>query len=120
MINTISKTLGAQEKTQDIKRTKIETKQYVRSRRNELTEVIGYSTERCPYSDQTLRSVAQQQKASAAATGRTDGTVHHPGNRFSTDQTLAANRPDAGNAASDRVQRGSRAAKLRPDASGGM
>ena len=42
MINTISKTLEAQEKTQDIKQspsTKIGTKSDVRSRRNELTEV---------------------------------------------------------------------------------
>ena len=28
-------------------------------------------------------------------TGRTDGTIHHPGNTFSIDRTLAANRPDA-------------------------
>ena len=52
MIDTISKTLGAQEKTQDIKQspsTKIGTKPDARSRRNELTEV----TERGPYSDRT-------------------------------------------------------------------
>ena len=44
MINTISKTLGAQEKTQDIKQspsTKIGTKSDARSRRNELIEVTG-------------------------------------------------------------------------------
>ena len=29
-------------------------------------------------------------------TGRADGIVHHPGNTFSIDRTLAANRPDAG------------------------
>ena len=49
MINTISKTLGAQEKTQDIKQSpsmKIETKLYARSRRNELTEVTGRWTGR--------------------------------------------------------------------------
>ena len=28
-------------------------------------------------------------------TEHTDGTVHHPGNTFSIDRTLAANRPDA-------------------------
>ena len=42
MINTITKTLEAQEKTQDIKQNpsrKIGTKSYVRSQRNELTEV---------------------------------------------------------------------------------
>ena len=44
MINTLRKTLEAQEKTQDIKQspsTKIGTKPYARSRRNELTEVTG-------------------------------------------------------------------------------
>ena len=49
MINTISKTLGAQEKTQDIKQnlsTKIGTKPYARSRRNELTVVTGRWTGR--------------------------------------------------------------------------
>ena len=48
-INTISKTLEAQEKTQDIKQspsTKIGTKPYARSRRNELTEVTGRWTRR--------------------------------------------------------------------------
>ena len=44
MIYTISKSLEAQEKTQDIKQslsTKIGTKPHARSQRNELTEVIG-------------------------------------------------------------------------------
>ena len=44
MINTISKTLEAQDKTQDIKQspsTKIGTKPDVRSQRNELIEVTG-------------------------------------------------------------------------------
>ena len=44
MINTSSKTLEAQEKTQDINQSpsmKIETKPYARSRRNELAEAIG-------------------------------------------------------------------------------
>jgi hypothetical protein len=71
---------------------------------------------------------ARQQQASAAATerwglkvtGRTDGTIHHPGNTLSIDRTLAANRPDVGTASSDREQRGSKAAKLRPDTSGGL
>jgi len=36
-------------------------------------------------SDSTLNS---------KVTGRTDGTVHHLGNTFSIDRTLAANRPD--------------------------
>ena len=50
MINTISKTLEAQEKTQDIKQipsTMIGTKPNTRSRRNELTEVTGRCTGRC-------------------------------------------------------------------------
>ena len=49
MINTSSKTLGAQEKTQDIKQsssTKIGTKPYARSRRNELAEATGRWTGR--------------------------------------------------------------------------
>ena len=44
MINTSSKTLGAQEKIQEIKQSpsmKIGTKPYARSRRNELTEATG-------------------------------------------------------------------------------
>ena len=108
MINTISKTLEAQEKTQDIKQSpsmKIGTKPYARSRRNELTEVIGRWTRRWE-SDRTLRSRGsanrrQQQRPDA--------------------------RPNAGSKSigrrtteSGRVQRGSRAAKMRPDASGGM
>ena len=66
MINTSSKTLGAQEKTQEIKQSpsmKIGTKSYARSRRNELTVVIRCWTERWT-SDRTLRldagQVAQQ------------------------------------------------------------
>ena len=49
MINTLRKTLEAQEKTQDIKQspsTKIGTKAYARSRRNELTEATGRWTGR--------------------------------------------------------------------------
>ena len=49
MINTLRKTLEAQEKTQDIKQSpsmKIGTKPYTRSRRNELTVVTGCRTGR--------------------------------------------------------------------------
>ena len=49
MINTLRKTLEAQEKTQDIKQSpsmKIGTKPYARSRRNELTEATGRWTRR--------------------------------------------------------------------------
>ena len=52
MINTLSKTLEAQEKTQEFKQSpsmKIGTKLYARSRRNEFTEVTGRWT-----SDRTL------------------------------------------------------------------
>ena len=62
MINTLRKTLEAQEKTQDIKQspsTEIETKPYVRSQRNELTVVIGCRTGRWT-SNRTLRSDAGQ------------------------------------------------------------
>ena len=66
MINTISKTLEAQEKTQDIKQspiTKIGTKPNARSQRNELTEVTGRWT-RC-WQKATVRSdqEARQQQA---------------------------------------------------------
>ena len=76
MINTISKTLGAQEKTQDIKQSpsmKIGTKPYARSRRNELTEVTGCSTGRWRKVTGCLDQEARQQQASAAATGRWTG-----------------------------------------------
>lgn len=82
MINTISKTLGAQEKTQDIKQspsTKIATKPYARSRRNELTEVTGLWQER-PDAGRGDRTLAE-------ATGRWTG-------RWSCDS--ADRRPDAG------------------------
>ena len=94
MINTSSKTLEAQEKTQDIKQSpsmKIGTKPYARSRRNELAEATGRWKH-----DRTLDRWLGRQ-----ATGR----WRQPTGRR--------------NAASDRVQRGSRRAKLRPDASGG-
>ena len=44
--------------------------------------------------DRTLRT---------QVTGRDDGTVHHLGNTFSTNRTLADDRPDAGAATSERV-----------------
>ena len=100
MINTSSKTLGAQEKTQEIKQSpsmKIGTKLYARSRRNELTVVTGCRTGRC---DRTLGKWLGRQ-----TTGSQTGRWRQPIGRR--------------NAASDRVQRGSRHAKLRPDTSGG-
>ena len=97
MINTIIKTLEAQEKTQDIKQslsTKIGTKPYERSRRNELAEATGRWT------------------------GRADEEAQQTG-VSSSDRTLAAKPTGRRAAASDRVQRGSRVAKLRPGASSG-
>ena len=47
---------------------------------------------------------------SEAVTGHTDDTVLHHDNVFSMTEHSGTNRPDIGNAASDRVQRGSRAA----------
>ena len=82
MINNISKTLEAQEKTQDIKQSpsmKIGTKLDARSRRNELTEVIGRSTVRW-----------------RKATRRSDQRLSNSSSNQTMDWTLAANRPDAG------------------------
>jgi len=106
MINTLSKTLEAQEKTQDIKQSpsmKIGTKPDARSWRYELTEMTGRWTRRWKVIDQMLRSVTRLQQASAAATGRwtskmtrcTDDTIHHPSNTLSIDRTLVVNRLDA-------------------------
>ena len=56
MINTSSKTLEAQVKTQDIKQSpsmKIGTKPYARSQSNELAEATGLWTGRWKH-DQTL------------------------------------------------------------------
>ena len=81
MINTISKTQEAQEKTQDIKQspsTKIETKPYAGSQRNELTEVTGRWRKVTGRSDQEARQTG---------VSSSDRTL---------DRTLAANRPDAG------------------------
>ena len=68
MINTLSKTLGAQEKTQDIKQSpsmKIGTKPYARSRRNGLAEATGRWKR-----DRTLDRWLGRQ-----ATGRKDRTL---------------------------------------------
>ena len=72
MINTSSKTLEAQEKTQDIKQSpsmKIGTKPYARSRRNELAEATGRWTGRWKH-DRTLDRWLGRQ-----ATGREDRTL---------------------------------------------
>ena len=72
MINTSSKTLEAQEKTQDIKQSpsmKIGTKPYARSQRNELAEATGHWTRRWKH-DRTLDRWLGRQ-----ATGREDRTL---------------------------------------------
>ena len=75
MINTISKTLEAQEKIQDIKQspsTKIGIKPYARSRRNELTEATGrWQKQPDAGPDAPIKRLDKQ--ASAAATGRWTG-----------------------------------------------
>ena len=108
MINTISKTLEAQEKTQDIKQspsTKIGTKPYARSRRNELAEATGRWTRRWWLGSRDDRTLDRW-----------------PGSRdnwtldwwlYSRDDRMQATKPTGRReAASDRVQRGSRAANL--------
>ena len=76
MINTSSKTLEAQEKTQDVKQSpsmKIGTKPYARSRRNELVEATGRWTGRWglgSWDDRTLDRWLGKQ-----ATGRKDRTL---------------------------------------------
>ena len=85
MINTLSKTLEAQEKTQDIKHspsTKIGTKPDARSRRNELIEVTGRWTGR--WQKVIERSDQEAQQTGVSSSDRT------------LDRMLAANRPDAG------------------------
>ena len=72
MINTLSKTLGAQEETQDIKQSpsmKIGTKPYARSQRNELAEATRRWTGRWKH-DRTLDQWLDRQ-----ATGRKDRTL---------------------------------------------
>ena len=83
MINTLSKTLEAQERIQDIKlspSTKLETKPDIRSRRNELHR--GDRTQ--PYEDRT-RPISCSATASISSSDRTlriqvtgcdDDTVH--------------------------------------------
>ena len=66
MINAISKTLGAQEKTQDIKQspsTKIGTKPDVRSRRNELIEGTGRCIGRSDAQDAAQDAPIKQQQS---------------------------------------------------------
>ena len=124
MINTISKTLEAQEKTQDIKQspsTKMETKLNARSRRNEL----GRGDRTWPYEDRTrpiscsvTAGVSSSDRTlSEAVTGHTDFTVHRQQQRSQCDRTRRQDDLTHPEAASDHVQRGSRAAPAQPDAS---
>ena len=57
------------------------------------------------------------QTLSEVVTGRTDDTVLRHDNVFSVTRRSGTRRPDAQSAASDRVQRGSKAAPVLPDAS---
>ena len=101
-INTISKTLEAQEKTQYIKHSpsmKMGTKPDARSRRNE----IGRGDRTRPYKDRT-RPISCSATAGISSSdrplseeviGRTNFTIHHRGNnsvrigRSSCDRTLS-------------------------------
>ena len=104
MINTTRKTLGAQEKIQDIKQSqsiKIGTKPYARSRRNKLTEAIGRWTRRWKKvtgrSDQWLGISKQQLDAEQVNRPDTPMALFISLTTHSaSDRMLAANRPDAG------------------------
>ena len=82
MINTISKTLGAQEKTQDIKQspsTKIGTKPDARSRRNELTEGTGRCTgaaQDAPMHRTLHRTLHRMLRSSNSRVNSSDRTLH--------------------------------------------
>ena len=135
MINTLSKTLGAQEKTQEIKQSpsmKIGTKPYARSRRNKLAEATGRWTGRWwlgSRDDRTLdrwlgsRDNQTLDRWLCSRDNRTlDRWLCSRGDRTldrlcsRDDRTRAAKPTERREAASDRVQKGSRAANLRPDA----
>ena len=105
MINTLRKTLEAQEKTQDIKQspsTKIGTKPYARSRRNELTVVTKCRTGRWT-SNRTLQpdtgQVARQSgdptlDQTLAATDRTqDSSVRSITVRFLSGKSVTGRWP---------------------------
>ena len=92
MINTLSKTLGAQEKTQEIKQSpsmKIETKPYARSRRNELAEATGRWTGRWWLAVGTTGGWTGG--SAVGTTGRWTG-----GSAVGTTGRGRRNRPDAG------------------------
>ena len=119
MINTLNKTLGAQEKTQDIKQSpsmKIGTKPYARSRRNELAEATGRWTGRWKR-DRTLdrwlgRQATGREDRTQTATDRTRGIIIRSSTeRFQARETATGRwqRPIGGS----RLQRSGR-----PDASG--
>ena len=77
MINTSSKTLEVQEKSQDVKQSpsmKIGTKPCARSRRNELAETTGRKDQTLAATDRTqersVRSSTERFQARETATGR--------------------------------------------------
>ena len=99
----------------------METKPDARLRRNEL----GRGDRTWPYKDRTrpiscsaTAGVSSYDRTmSKAVTGHTDDTILRHGNVFSVTECSGTGRPDAQSIASDRVQRGSRAALERPNAS---
>ena len=119
MINTLSKTLGAQEKTQEIKQSpsmKIGTKPYARSQRNELADATGrkyrtldrwlgrqatgrevwtlVATDRTQ--ERSVRSSTERFQARKTATGRVrwqaTGRCQHP---IGSSRLQRSGRPDA-------------------------
>ena len=84
MINTLSKTLGAQEKTQDIKQSpsmKIGTKPYARSQRDELVEATGCkdrTLEARPDAEPVARQTGDRARGPDASGNRPDAGTQRP------------------------------------------
>ena len=84
MINTSSKTLEAQEKTQDVKQSpsmKIGTKPYARSRRNELADATGckdWTLEARPNTGPVARQIGDWTQGPDAGGNRPDVEMQRP------------------------------------------
>ena len=84
MINTSSKTLGAQEKNQEIKQSpsmKIGTKLYARSRRNELADATGRkdrTLEARPDAGPVARQTGDRTQGPDAGSNRPDTGTQRP------------------------------------------
>ena len=91
MINTLSKTSGAQEKTQDIKQSpsmKIGTKPYARSQRNELVEATGRKDRTLEMRPDAGPVARQTSDRTLAATDRTQKhTIRSSTERFQARKT---------------------------------